>query len=600
MPWGISESAYNVVDRHNTYQYKAFGVPGLGLKRGLADDLVVAPYASTLASMLDPAHAVGNLRRLRDLGLSGEFGDYDSIDFTPRGLQLTDDHEPEERARTTGTVVRTFMTHHQGMTITALPNTLLDNRMVPRFHADPRVQATELLLQERIPRESPITTLRPTEDRPASAAEPATEVRRFASPHTLFPHAQFLSNGRCTTVVTNAGGGSAISGDQSVTRARQDATSDPGSQFIYLRDVRSGEVWSATYLPIRKEPQQYLVTFLAEQASFVRRDFQIESKLEIAVSTEDNLEVRRLEVTNHSDRPRELEVTSYVEVVLASRADDLAHPAFAKLFIETEYLAESAALLAHRRPRSEADPGAWAVHVMTQEGRSQGPVEWETDRARFLGRGRGPDDPQSLDGRPLSGTTGVPLDPVLSLRLRLRLAPGASATVSFATGVAANREAAVKLAQQYHDPIAAGRTFPLAFARSQSVLHHLGISGEEAMLFERLASRVLHLDGSLRASPEILGENRARPGRPVAQRDLGGPADPPAHGRPRGRPAAGAPGSSGAGVLAPQGTERGRRDPEPAADRVSVGDAHPARSAARRWPLVGLEASLGWGLPVAR
>ena len=507
VPWGISESAYNVVDHHHTYQYKAFGVPGLGLKRGLADDLVVAPYASALAAMLDPAHATKNLRRLRDQGLSGAFGDYESIDFTPRGLHLPGDSTTHQRAWTEGTVIRTFMTHHQGMTLTAIANTLLGNPMVRRFHADPRVQATELLLQERIPRASPITSLRPIEERPTSPAAPTAAVRRYRSPHTAFPHAQFLSNGRYTTVVTNAGGGSSSCGNQAVTRSREDPTCDPGSQFIYLRDIRSGAVWSATYLPTRKEPQDYLVTFLAEQATFFRRDDEIETKLDIAVSTEDDVEVRRLELTNCSDRPRELEITSYAEIVLASQADDLAHPTFAKLFVETEYLADSAALLCHRRPRSREESGTWALHVVSQESRSQGPVEWETDRVRFLGRGRGSDDPQSLDGRALSGTTGVTLDPVLSLRLRIRLAPGASTTVAFTTGVAASRDAGLRLAQQYHDPIAIRRTFPRALARAQSALRHLGISGEEAALFERLASRVLHLDRSLRASPEILSQN---------------------------------------------------------------------------------------------
>ena len=506
VPWGISESAYNVVDRHDTYQYKAFGVPGLGLKRGLADDLVVAPYATSLAAMVAPTAAVRNLRRLREQGLSGAFGDYESIDFTPRGQEdAPAGGAGSVGARTKGTVVRTFMTHHQGMTITAIANTLLDNCMVERFHANPRVKATELLLQERIPRESPITTLRPTE-RPARTSEPSEAVRRFQSPHTAFPHAQFLSNGRYTTVVTSAGGGGASFGDLDVTRSRQDPTCDPGSQFIYLRDIRGGSVWSPTYLPTRKEPQEYLVTFTPEQATFVRRDVQIESKLDIAVSTEDDVEVRRLELINHSERPRDLEVTSYSEVILAPRPDDLAHPAFAKLFIETEALAEHTALLAHRRARSKTDPGSWAMHAVTQEGRSQVQVEWETDRERFLGRGRGSDDPQSLDGRPLSGTVGATLDPILSLRLRLRLAPGASVTVFFATGVAPTREAAVKLAQRYHDPFAAERTFSLAFARFQSMLQHLGISSEEAVLFERLASRVLHLDASLRAEPESLAQ----------------------------------------------------------------------------------------------
>jgi cyclic beta-1,2-glucan synthetase len=501
VPWGISESAYNLVDRHDTYQYKAFGVPGLGLKRGLGDELVVAPYATALAAMVDPAAAARNLRRLAEAGLEGQYGFYEAIDYT----HGTPEDAPADgrRARLPGTVVRTFMAHHQGMTLVSLANVLLGDPMVKRFHADPRVQATELLLQERVPRQSPVTQPRPAEETRVAGPVPSVALRRFRTPHTRFPHAQFLSNGTYTAVVTNAGGGASFCRGRAVTRHREDPTRDPGSQYLYLRDVRSGSVWSATYHPTRKESPDYVVTFLPEKATFRRRDDDIGVQLDVAVSTEDDVEVRRLGVTNHGDRPREIEITSYAEIVLAPPADDLAHPAFGKLFVETEYLPDCAALLCHRRPRSDGEAGAWAVHVLSLEGRPQGPVEWETDRARFLGRGRGPENPLALDGRSLSGTTGIVLDPVVSLRQRVRLAPGGFMRLSFSTGMAPSRETAQALAQRYHEPSAAARTFALAFAQVQSGLRHLGISSEQALLFERLASRVLYADGSMRASPEI-------------------------------------------------------------------------------------------------
>jgi len=506
VPWGISECAYDVVDRHDNYQYKAFGVPGLGLKRGLGDELVVAPYATALAALVDAPAAASNLRRLVEDGLYGEYGYFDAIDYTRR-----DAKDAEERASPPGppggTVVRAYLAHHQGMTLVAIANALDGNRMVARFHADPRVQATELLLQERVPRHAAITRPRPDDEEHVVAPVPPMKVRRFRSPHTAFPSAQFLSNGHYTTVVTNAGGGASFCRGRAVTRFRQDPTRDPGSQFIYLRDVRSGHVWSATHHPIAQDAADDVVTFALERATFHRRDDGIGTQLDVAVSPEDDVEVRRLVVTNRSDRPREVEVTSYAEIVLAPQADDLAHPSFGKLFVESEYVQESNALLCRRRPRAPEDAPIWAVHVISQEGRTQGPVEWETDRARFLGRGRGVDDPQALDGRPLTGTTGVLLDPMVSLRQRLRLAPGAVARLCFATGVASSRETALALAQRYHDPTAATRTFALAFAHAQSALRHLGISSEEALLFERLASRVLYADASLRAPPELLARN---------------------------------------------------------------------------------------------
>ncbi len=507
VPWGISESAFNLVDAHGTYQYKAFGVPGLGLKRGLGDDLVVAPYATALAVMVDPDEAIHNLQRLSEQGLEGRYGYYDAIDYTPR---RTDEADPRTGPRPHGphgVVVQAYLAHHQGMTLVALANTLLGSPMVERFHADPRVQATELLLQERVPRHLPITQPRPAEETRVAAPVPPQAVRRFRSPHTLYPHAHFLSNGNYTVIITNAGGGASLCRGRAVTRYREDPTRDPGSQFIYLRDVRSGSVWSATAHPMGGAPDNYLATFLAEKAVFHRRDDEIETQLEIAVSAEDDVEVRRLSVTNRSDRPRELEVTSYAEIVLAPPADDLVHPTFSNLFVETEYLPESAALLCTRRSRASDESGAWAVHVLAVEGRMQGPVEWESDRARFLGCGHGPDHPIALDGRALSGTTGAVLDPIVSLRTRIRLAPGGFVRLSFATGMAGTRDAALVLAQKYHDPSAQGRTFALAFTHAQIRLRHLGISSDEAQLFDRLASRVLYTDWSLRAAPEVLARN---------------------------------------------------------------------------------------------
>ncbi|HEV8266707.1 MAG TPA: glucoamylase family protein, partial [Thermoanaerobaculia bacterium] len=355
VPWGISESAFNLVDRLGNYQYKAFGVPGLGLKRGLADELVIAPYATALAALVDPAEAARNLRRLSREGAEGSLGFYDAVDFTPRkpedGAPTSD---PSLVSRATGVeagiVVKTYLAHHQGMTLVALANVLLDDVMVDRFHADPRIQATELLLQERVPREAPVIQPRPAEETRSAPALPRAP-RRLRSPHTSYPRAQILSNGAYVAIVTNAGGGASFCRDRAITRWREDGTRDPGSQFVYLRDVHGGAVWSAAYQPMGKEPEEYLVELLTEKAVIERRDHGIETRLEVAVSPEDDAEIRRVSVTNKSDRPREIELTSYVELALGSIAEDVAHPALGKLFVETEWVRDSTALLARRRAR---------------------------------------------------------------------------------------------------------------------------------------------------------------------------------------------------------------------------------------------------------
>ncbi len=506
VPWGISESAFNIVDRHGIYQYRAFGVPELGLKRGLSEDLVIAPYATALAAMVDPAEAAANLRRLARQGAEGPYGFYEAVDYTPRETFKADEAAPAPGA-SHAVPVKAFFAHHQGMTVIALANTILDSLMVSRFHADARVRATSLLLQERVPRFVPITRPRPIEVTHVAPPIPLTSPRRFRTPHTLYPHATFLSNGRYVSVVTNAGGGASSCRGLAVTRQREDAVLDPGSQYLYLRDVRSGKAWSATYQPMLREPDSYRTTFLADKVLIRQRVEDIDMLLEIAVSPEDDVEVRRLSLTNRSPYMRELEVTSYVEVALAPPPEDLAHPVFGKLFLETECLPETASLLCGRRKRSPGEPGAWAVHVLSMEGRTQSAVEWETDRARFIGRGRGPDNPIALDGRPLTGTTGATLDPILSLRQRIRIAPGGFARLSFATGLASDREAAVALCMKYADPTSAPRTFTLAATQLVISLRHLGIPLEEAQLYERLASRVLYSDRSMGAGPAVLARN---------------------------------------------------------------------------------------------
>jgi len=504
VPWGISESAFNVMDRQGNYQYKAFGVPELGLKRGLSEELVVAPYATALAAMVDPVSASSNLRRLAREGAEGRYGFYESLDYTPREAEGEPEHAP---ASGKPAAVQAFFAHHQGMTVVALANAVLNDVMVSRFHTDACIQATELLLQERVPRFVPVTRPRPIEVTRIAPLILPVSPRRFRTPHTRYPHAAFLSNGRYVSIVTNAGGGASSCRGLAVTRRREDATCDFGSQYLYLRDVRSGAVWSATYQPIRREPDEYRTHFVPDKAVIQQRVEEIDSRCEIAVSAEDDVEVRRLSLTNRSAYQREIEITSYVEVVLSPQADDVAHPVFGKLFLETECRPETASLLCGRRPRSVEDPQPWAIHVLSLEGRTHSAIEWETDRARFLGRGRGTEDPIALDGRPLSGTSGATLDPILSLRQRVRLAPGGFARLAFATGMAHDRDAAIALCMKYADPTSAPRTFALAATQLSISLRHLGIPVEEAQLYERLASRVLYTDRSLAADPATLARN---------------------------------------------------------------------------------------------
>ncbi len=503
VPWGISESAYTFTDRAGNYQYRAFGVPGLGLRRGLADELVIAPYATALASLITPAAAVANFERLAREGLVGRCGFYEALDCRP--LEADAEETPASQAPHP-VVVRAFFAHHQGMTLVALTNVICRDIFVSRFHADPRIQATELLLQERVPREAILSEPRPAEGASLAPSIPVFASRRFKSPHTTSAHTHFLSNGRYTAALTHSGGGFSTWRELAVTRRRDDRTVDTAAHYIYLRDPWSGHVWSPTYQPVCREPEEFETTFDLDKVTYHCRDADFETQLQVAVSPEDDVEVRRLSIINRGDRPREIEVTSYAEIVLARSEDDLAHPAFGKLFIETEFDPQSAGILFSRRPRAANEQPAWAFHVLGVEGRLGGAVEWETDRARFLGRGRSPANPVALEGRALSGTTGAVLDPVAALRDRVRLAPGAFVRVTFVTGVAPNRDAGLALMRKYRDGSVAARAFSMAFTHVHITLQHLGLNDDQAMLFDRLASRVFGVDASC-ISPRDLHNN---------------------------------------------------------------------------------------------
>ncbi|HEY6230737.1 MAG TPA: glucoamylase family protein [Pyrinomonadaceae bacterium] len=498
--WGVSESAFNVRDLHLNYQYGPFGVPGLGLKRGLIEHLVVSPYATMLAAQIDPAAALNNLRRLAKEGALGAYGYYEAIDYTSERLPQGQTH----------VLIRAFMTHHQGMSLVALNNVLNDDCMARRFHSDPMVQATELLLQERIPVGVAAAHPRAEEVLTGRVAQtPAGLITRvYHNVDTESPRTQLLSNGTYHVMVTAAGGGYSNCGVNAVTRWREDVTRDNWGTFVYLRDVRTGAVWSASYQPVLKRPQSYEVAFSEDKADLWRSDAGIVTHTEIVVSAEDNAEVRRVSLTNNSSRQREIELTSYAEVVLNTPQTDSAHPAFSNLFIETEFFAAENAILAHRRQRSSEDQPIWGVHVVVVEGDFVGAVQYETDRGRFLGRGHTPADPIAvMEDRPLSNTTGAVLDPVFSLRRRVRIPPGQTVRCSFSSIIARSREEAMMLADKYHDPNTFERELRLAWTKAQVEMSHLNINSEEAHLFQRLASRILYSEPSLRPRPHVLALN---------------------------------------------------------------------------------------------
>jgi len=501
VPWGVSESGYYSLDAQLNYQYRAFGVQGLGLKRGLSNDIVIAPYASVLALMVDAPAASRNLQVLARQGLAGRFGLYEALDYSearlPRGQRFA--------------VVQSFMAHHQGMSLLALTSLLLGQPMQRRFEADPALQSALLLLQERVPRAC-APYLQTAHSPVLGESGPAQDngIRVFVDPGHKRPAVQLLSNGRYHVMLTSAGGGYSRRQDMAVTRWQEDTTQDNWGTFCYLRDVRSGTFWSTSHQPTLSRTEHHEAIFSDSRAEFRTRHLGVDSHLEIVVSPEDDIELRRLHLTNRGTSARTLEITTYAEVVLTAATGDAMHPAFSKLFVQTELLPALQAIVCNRRPRDSGEAQPWLCHLLAAHGADIDAISYETDRARFIGRQRSLDAPAALDAscERLSGTAGAVLDPVVAIRCRITLQPEQKATIDLVTGIADSRDDCLYLINKYRDRHLADRVFDLCWTHSQVLLRQLNATLADARLFEQMASSLLYANAAMRADSTVLAANR--------------------------------------------------------------------------------------------
>ncbi|WP_134724814.1 GH36-type glycosyl hydrolase domain-containing protein [Paracoccus luteus] len=494
LPWGISESAFNARDRDMNYQYYAFGVPTLALKRA-GGDYVVAPYATIMAAQIRPHAAVRNLARLRALGAEGRYGFYDAVDFAPNRQ-----HDPA-----THSVVRNVMAHHHGMSIMAIANTVLDGIHRDRFHADPVVRASELLLQEKSPRDITPVTRAPSAnglgrgsmlgggDTQTAIDEPGRADREVA----------LMSNGAFSTIISSTGAGGSMFGPIALNRWTPDATTDDGGIHIFMRDVKSGEWWSATHSPCSGRDERSSAVFSDHKAEFLKTANAIESRLEVIAATEGNADGRRLTLRNRSGSDRTIEVTSYGEIVLDKPASDRAHPAFSKMFVRTEIRDGGSLIVADRRPRDPQGKAYHLAHLVAGPDEAITPAaEAETDRRAFLGRGGTLANPAAFaPGATLTGAQGHTLDPIFAIRRRVRVPAGKSVALTFWTLVAEAAEDRDRLAAHYSRPAVFDQELRLAWTYSQVQLRHLDVTLDEAKLFRAYTSLLVWPDLRMAATP---------------------------------------------------------------------------------------------------
>jgi cyclic beta-1,2-glucan synthetase len=500
VPWGISESAFGDLDINKNYQYKAFGVPVLGLKRQSEEEIVVAPYASLLAVNIAPKETVRNLRRLDGLGALGEFGFYDAIDFSRRA------HRKDRQ----GITIHAYMAHHQSMGFLSLANFLLGNPIPRYFHANPVLRAAEMLLQEKIPVAPPLFLVSSRERASAlpRTAESAPLEGRFDTPNTPRPRTQLLGHEQYSVMVTNSGGGYSRWGRQDITRWRSDRTRDSWGTFCYIHDTSTGRIWSNAFHPVGgKAAGDYSVHFALDRAVFWRKDEGVDTESEIFVSAEDDVEIRRITLINRSVYARKLELTSYIELAMAPHNADAQHPAFQKMFIRTEAVPELSALLAYRRMRSPDEMPIFVAHRLTSTQPGGNPMLFETDRRSFIGRGRTLANPMGLT-RPPTNSQGDVLDPILSVRESVLLEPGQRIQVSLVIAAGESRGKVLSLVSKYSDPLAVERAMDFTWAATQLELRSLRIQPDDARHFQKLANHLLYVNPLLRPSTERLEENR--------------------------------------------------------------------------------------------
>ncbi len=500
MPWGVSESCFNALDRNQDYQYKAIGIPWLGLKRGLTEDTVVAPYATFLALLVNPEAALRNIRTLRTEGLDGTHGFYEAADYTPERL-------PFETKRA---IIKSFMAHHQGMSLMAMDNYLHGNILQRRFHADAEMNAARLLLQEKIPANLLFTKdtkekLLPFKGMVAMEAFP---LRKFTGINPGLPNTHILTNGSYSVIITDRGTGYSKNRLVAVSRWRADSVLNPYGMFFYIHNSAADAVWSATYAPMGILPTRYEVAFTSDKAVFKRTDGTIETQTEVMVASGDNVELRRITLKNNGTEPCALDVTSYFEVALASQASDINHPAFGNLFIETSFEKDQRCILANRRPRSEADKCLWVANAAVMDKETVGDVQFETDRMQWIGRGHTIKAPVVMErSRPLSGTVGAVLDPVMSLRVKVRIEAGKKAEITFMVAVSENRELLLALVDKYHKPDAVDKAFDLALTRSQVEAGYLNLKAPEMELYQSMIRDLLFISPTRRAYLQMIAQN---------------------------------------------------------------------------------------------
>lgn len=497
VPWGISESSYYRFDQADNYQYKGFGVPILGRKRGLADDLVIAPYASLMAVGVSPAAVIDNIDALINEGALGHCGFYESIDYTTTRLAVG-----QHKA-----VIKSYMAHHQGMILVALANFLNNKSLVDRIHENPYIKSTELLLQEQIPQAE--SKQEKTETQIAGRIQNKKGIS--VAPWTVDVHqpgksVHILSNGSMQMLTTESGSGYLAWKDVALTRWRNDPILDPWGNRFYFQDMDHEKMWMLGIQPIHEQFQEYRVLYSPHMIEIRQVIGDIRIIIQSTITPNEDVCLQKISLTNQSNKKCQVRLLSYGEVVLAPQTTDQQHPAFNQMFIESRYHDDLKMLRFDRRKRSSDEQTFLLGHLLYDN--IDGEVEYESDRARFLGRGHQLSMPIVFEKQKLlSGTTGTTLDPIFSIGKQIILERNQTVNLTYITLAGDDGEELLRTAKKYRDANRINHAFAASESHSEKLLRALDLNSGKLAVYQSLLSYIIYPIAKLRPDSALLNKN---------------------------------------------------------------------------------------------
>ena len=481
IPWGISESAFNLKDLNNNYQYKAFGIPWLGLKRGLADEMVISSYGSILAITEDPKGVVDNLKKLEKQGMYNKYGFYESIDFTPNRVEKSKKYAN----------VKTYMAHHQALILLSINNLINNNILQKRFMLNPEMQSINILLEERMPENVIIT-----KEKKEKVEKIKYENFDFYSEKTFNKISNdqdrynLMANKNYTIIMDDKGNGYSKYKDILINRFKPTSDVEQGIYF-YIKNIRNKKIWTNGYNQGIDKPDKYSVSFAPDRTKFVRIDGNIETKTKITVSPNDSVEIRRLEIKNLGNTDETLEISSFLEPVLSNKEQDYAHPAFNNLFLSYEYIEDSNTILAKRKKRSENQKEMFMAVNLYSEDNAIGDLEYEISMERFNGRNNYGIPKLVENSRPLSKKIELSTDSVIAMRKTINVKAKECIKLDLIICVSEERNYVLETIKKYLNMESNKRIFELSRGRIEAENRYLELTGKDISLYQRLLTYIL-------------------------------------------------------------------------------------------------------------